>query len=162
MLSIIRRELITQISRKPFMRIAVRSQSHVSKVNEQISAGFGFELSEEQRGMLEMVQKFTREEIIPVAAHHDKTGEFPWDVIKKAHALGLMSTSIPTAYGGQGLPLFDHCLIDEATAYGCTGIGTALTANSLGQAPVMLFGNEEQKKEYLGRCTAEPVIMFNV
>lgn len=38
------------------------------------------------------------------------------------------------------------------------GIGTAISANTLGQAPVILFGNEEQKKEYLGRLTAEPLI----
>lgn len=76
----------------------------------------------------------------------------------QAHAVGLLNTSIPEKYGGQGLSLFDHCLVDEAVAYGCTGIGTALTANALGQAPVLLFGNEEQKKEYLGRMTKEPVM----
>ena len=108
--------------------------------------------------MLDMAKKFTREEIMPKAAHHDQTGEYPWDIIKKAHGLGLMTTSIPEAYGGQGMTLFDHCLIDEAVAYGCTGIGTAMTANALGQAPVLLFGNEEQKKEYLGRCTSGPVM----
>ncbi|CAG2116728.1 unnamed protein product, partial [Medioppia subpectinata] len=90
--------------------------------------------------------------------HHDETGEYPIDIIKKAHALGLMTTSIPEEYGGQGLSLVDHCLIDETVAYGCTGIGTAMTANALGQAPVLLFGSEEQKKEYLGRCAAEPVM----
>lgn len=51
--------------------------------------------------LLETVKKFTRDEIIPVAAHHDKTGEYPWDVIKKAHSLGLMNAHIPQAYGGK-------------------------------------------------------------
>lgn len=160
MMSILSRKLINHFMRTSTPLVSsVCSQSTASKVeNSEQFLGFGFELSDEQKGILEMAQKFAREEIIPVAAHHDKTGEYPWDIIKKAHALGLMTTSIPSAYGGQGLPLFDHCLIDEAMAYGCSGIGTALTANSLGQAPLIMFGNEEQKKEYLGRCTAGPVM----
>jgi acyl-CoA dehydrogenase len=160
MFSKISRQLITKLNRKPFNVSVSGLQSFASKPSptEQTLSGYGFELSEDQRNILELAQKFTREEVIPRARHHDQTGEYPWDIIKKAHALGLMTTSIPAEYGGQGLTLFDHCLIDEAIAYGCTGIGTALTANALGQAPVLLFGNEEQKKEYLGRCAADAVI----
>jgi acyl-CoA dehydrogenase len=45
----------------------------------------------------------------------------------------------------------EGCLINEEIAYGCSGIGTAVEANSLGSMPVIMFGSEEQKKEYLGR-----------
>jgi acyl-CoA dehydrogenase len=41
--------------------------------------------------------------------------------------------------------------------YGCTGMSTAIEANGLASAPVILAGNTEQKKEYLGRLTAEPL-----
>ena len=51
--------------------------------------------------MLDQAEKFTREEVIPVAAEHDRTGEYPWDVIKKAHSLGLMNLHIPEKYGGK-------------------------------------------------------------
>lgn len=57
------------------------------------------ELNETQLEFQELARKFTAEEIIPVAAHHDRTGEFPWEVIKKAHAVGLMNGHIP-AYCG--------------------------------------------------------------
>ncbi len=48
-----------------------------------------------------MAEKFTRDEIIPVAAEHDRTGKYPWDIIKKAHAVGLMNMHIPQKYGGR-------------------------------------------------------------
>ena len=47
--------------------------------------------------------------------------------------------------------LQDGCLITEKMAYGCTGIMTAIEANGLGSMPVMIAGNHEQKKKYLGR-----------
>ena len=52
----------------------------------------------------------------------------------------------------------DGCLITEKMAYGCTGIMTAIEANGLGSMPVMIAGNEEQKKKYLGRLIDEPLM----
>jgi acyl-CoA dehydrogenase len=105
-----------------------------------------------------MTRKFTREEIIPKAGYYDKSGEFPWDIIKKAHELGIMNGFVPQEYGGPGLNLVKDCLNVEELAYGCTGIGTAVGGNGLACAPLMLFGTHEQKKEYLGRLMAEPLI----
>ena len=105
-----------------------------------------------------MAEKFTREEVIPQAPHYDKTGEYPWDIIKKAHEIGLMNLHIPEAYGGMGLGTLDGCLINEKISYGCTGIMTAIEANGLGSMPVIIAGNEEQKKKYLGRLIEEPIM----
>ena len=57
------------------------------------------ELSPEQFEFQQLARKFAREEIIPVAAHHDKTGEYPLQLIKKAHELGIMNSHIPQEYG---------------------------------------------------------------
>ena len=105
-----------------------------------------------------MAEKFTREEIIPVAAHYDRTGEYPWEVLKKAHENGLMNLYIPEEYGGMGLGTLDGCLITEKMAYGCTGIMTAIEANGLGSMPIMIAGNHEQKKKYLTRLIEEPIM----
>lgn len=105
-----------------------------------------------------MARKFAREEIIPVAPHHDRTGEYPWDIIKKAWGLGLINTHIPSSCGGLGLGIFDACLMTEELAYGCTGIQTAIEANSLGQMPVIIAGTEAQQKKYLGRMMEEPLM----
>lgn len=89
-------------------------------------------LTDEQREMQELARKFSREEIMPKAAHHDRTGEFPWEIVKKAHSLGLMNPHIPQEVGGLELPLYDSCLVTEEFSYGCSGIGLALEGTGLG------------------------------
>lgn len=91
-----------------------------------------FGISDEQKEMQELARKFCREEIIPVAAQHDKTGEYPWEIIKKAWGIGLTNGHIPQNLGGLGLDVFTTCLIAEELAYGCTGIMTAMEASTLG------------------------------
>jgi acyl-CoA dehydrogenase len=116
-----------------------------------------FSLSEEQTQLQELARKFAKEEMAPKAAHHDKTGEYPREIAKKAWELGLMNTHIPQEYGGLGLGVLEGCVITEELAWACTGISTAMEANTLAAAPVIVAGNEEQKKEFLGRLTAEPL-----
>lgn len=115
-----------------------------------------FTLTDDQKQLQELARKFAKEEIIPKAAHHDETGEYPHEIAKKAWELGLLNTHVGTEYGGLGLGVLDSCIIGEEISYGCTGIGTAMEANSLASAPVIVAGNEEQKKEFLGQLTAEP------
>jgi len=121
-------------------------------------SGLGFDLNEEQQGIEDLSRKFAREEILPVAADHDKSGEFPWDIYRKAHDIGLLNTGIPAEYGGIGVDGVSSCIIEEELAYGCTGIGVALEGNGLACAPVNIAANDEQKKEYFGRLIAEPLV----
>ncbi|PHZ12478.1 acyl-CoA dehydrogenase NM domain-like protein [Rhizopus microsporus ATCC 52813] len=117
-----------------------------------------FSLTEEQKSIQEMARKFTKEEIIPVAAEHDQTGKYPWEIIKKAWELGLVNTHVESKYGGMELGVFDSALISEELAYGCSGIQTAIEANNLAEAPLVVAGNDFQKKKYLGRMTEEPLV----
>ncbi|NXH95076.1 ACADM protein, partial [Pachycephala philippinensis] len=119
---------------------------------------FKIELTDEQKEFQATARKFAVEEIIPVAAQYDKTGEYPVPLIKRAWELGLMNSHIPESCGGLGLGSFEACLITEELAYGCTGVQTAIEANSLGQMPVIIAGNEHQQKKYLGRMTEEPIM----
>ena len=114
-----------------------------------------FSLSQEQRQFKELAQDFARNEIRPVTAHHDESGEFPEAVLRKAWELGLMNTHVPEACGGLGLGVLDGVLMGEETAWGCTGISTAIEANTLAEAPVIVAGTEAQKAKYLGRMTEE-------
>ncbi len=108
-----------------------------------------FELTEEQRDLQKLAREFATKEIAPKAAFHDETGEFPWEIVKKAWEIGLMNTHIPEAYGGLGLGVLDGCLIAEELAAACSGIGTAMEANGLAEAPVIVGGTEEQKRKWL-------------
>jgi acyl-CoA dehydrogenase len=114
-----------------------------------------FSLSEEQRQLQQLARDFSKNEIAPKAKHYDETAEYPWEILKKAWEIGLMNPHIPEEYGGLGLGVFDTCLVAEETAWGCTGIGTAIEANGLAEAPVIVAGNDEQKKQFLTPLTEE-------
>jgi len=116
-----------------------------------------FELTPEQKTLVEETRRFTREKIIPIAGEADKTHEFPMDVYKEAWELGLVGPTIPEEYGGAGMGEVDHVLLTEELAFGCTGIQTSMTANVLAATPILIAGNDAQKKKYLGMLTSEPV-----
>ena len=116
-----------------------------------------FELTPEQKTLVEETRRFTREKIIPIAGEADKTHEFPMDVYKEAWELGLVGPNIPEEYGGAGMGEVDHVLLTEELAFGCTGIQTSMTANVLAATPILIAGNDAQKKKYLGMLTSEPV-----
>uniref|UniRef100_A0A069DUA7 Medium-chain specific acyl-CoA dehydrogenase, mitochondrial n=1 Tax=Panstrongylus megistus TaxID=65343 RepID=A0A069DUA7_9HEMI len=145
---------VFNINLKTTLKVAVRTFASESKYPN----GMSFELNETQKEFQDLARKFCREEIIPVAPEHDRTGKFPWEIVKKAHELGLMNTHVPEELGGMGMGVFDGCIVAEELAYGCTGIMTALEASGLGQTPVLVAGNKEQKKKYLGRLIEEPML----
>jgi acyl-CoA dehydrogenase len=79
------------------------------------------------------------------------------EVYKEAWDLGLVGPTIPEAYGGAGMSELDNVLLTEELAFGCTGIQTSMTANTLAATPLLIAGSEAQKKKYLGLLTSEPV-----
>lgn len=115
-----------------------------------------FNLSEEQIALSDAARRFAKERIIPAAAAADRDAKFPREVFEEAWRLGLINATIPADYGGAGLGELDNALITEQLAYGCTGIQTSMLANTLAATPVLLAGNDEQKRKYLGMLTAEP------
>lgn len=132
-------------------------------MSENGSVSFG--LTEEQKMIQQLARDFARNEIAPVAEHYDKTHEYAWPVVKKAQELGLTCATIPEEYGGLGLSLFEEVLVQEELAWGCSGMSTAIGVNNLAILPILIAGNEEQKKEYCGRmvdgqlaayCATEP------
>ncbi len=110
-----------------------------------------FELTTDMRMLKDLAHEFAAKEVKPVAEHYDETGEFPWPIIEKAIDYGLFSPNVPEEYGGPGMSLLEEVILAEELGWACTGIGTALGVNSLAATPIILYGNEEQKKKYLGR-----------
>lgn len=115
----------------------------------------GFELTEEQAMIRDLARDFAQNEIVPVAAHHDKTGEFPLEVCKKAFEIGLLDPGMPEAYGGAGMSCLMECVISEEIAAACSGISTAMMVNTLATAPLLVGGTEEQKNKWLRPMTEE-------
>ena len=102
-----------------------------------------FELSDEQKMLQDTARKFAEQEIRPVAEHHDRTGEFPREVLQKAFDIGLMNETVPESYGGGGLSILDSAIIAEEISRGCAGINTSRAANSLAVTPIIVAGTEE-------------------
>lgn len=115
----------------------------------------GFGLTEEQQQIWDLAKEFAKNEIRPVAEHHDQTAEYPWEVIRKAHEVGLLNIHIEPEYGGMGLGALDGALVAEALAWGCTGIGTAMEANGLALQPVILGASDFLKRKYVAPMTEE-------
>ncbi|XP_004929915.1 medium-chain specific acyl-CoA dehydrogenase, mitochondrial isoform X2 [Bombyx mori] len=143
---------------RPIYRKLSTTATTASAAKPIPTTGFCFELTDEQKALQELARKFTKDEIIPVAGQYDKTGEYPWPVVKKAWEVGLMNGHIPEHCGGMDMGVFDGCLVAEELAYGCTGIMTAMEASGLGQTPIIIAGNKEQQKKYLGRLIDEPLV----
>ena len=108
-----------------------------------------FRLTEEQSSLKEMARSFAVEQIVPNAARLDESSEFPAEIIKKAHQLGLMNLIQPAALGGSGLSAYDACLVTEEIAAGCSGVGTSMVANDLALTPILLGGTSEQHERFI-------------
>ncbi|KAI8841737.1 acyl-CoA dehydrogenase/oxidase [Chytridium lagenaria] len=134
-----RRHNVLSAAAPSLLRVAQRSFASESGAH----AGIGFSLNADQQELQDLARSFTAKEIIPNAAHHDRTGEYPTEILKKAWEVGLLNTHVPAEYGGLGLGVLDCAIISEELAYG---------------SPVIIGGNDAQKKKYLGRMTEEPLM----
>src|SRR3954453_18107666 len=125
---------------------------------EQATGGISFALTEEQRELRALAREFAEKEIRPKAADYDEHSTPPADVIAKGDELGLTKPHVPEEHGGLGLSAFDGMLVGEELSWGCSGIGTAISANGLGAGPVLLAGSDEQKATWLPPLLEEPIL----
>jgi acyl-CoA dehydrogenase len=125
---------------------------------EQAVGGISFTLTEEQRELRALTREFAEKEIRPKAAEYDERSTHPADIIAKAHELGLMNVNIPEELGGLGLPGFEGMLIGEELSWGCSGIAVSIVANTLGSAPVLIAGTDEQKRTWIAPLVDEPLL----
>jgi acyl-CoA dehydrogenase len=130
----------------------------VAAIEEGVRGGVSFALSDEQKELRALAREFAEKEIRPKAAEYDVAMRHPADVIAKAHEIGLMNLHVPEELGGLALSSFDGMLAGEELYWGCSGIGTSITANGLGAGPVIIAGSDEQKREWLPPLLEEPIL----
>ena len=130
----------------------------MATVEQGVGGGISFGLTDEQKALRDLAHEFAEKEIRPKEAEYDENQTHPADVIAKAHEVGLMNLHIPEAYGGAGLGCFDGLLVGEELYWGCSGIGTSITCNGLGAGPVVAFGTDEQKRQWLPPLLEEPLL----
>jgi butyryl-CoA dehydrogenase len=108
------------------------------------------QLSEEQQLLRDTVSQFAREEVAPQAKEIDESGEFPRAYYELAGELGLAGVAVPEEWGGAGMDTVSYCLVIEEISKACATSGVILSVNnSLVCDPLLQFGNDEQKAEFL-------------
>jgi short-chain 2-methylacyl-CoA dehydrogenase len=109
-----------------------------------------FDLSGEHELIRRTVREFAQGEIAPVAEELDRTKSFPYDIVAKLGALGLMGIPFPQEYGGGGGDTLAYALaVEELTRVDSSVAITLCAHTSLGTQPIYVFGSEEQKREWM-------------
>src|SRR5215471_6100566 len=130
----------------------------MTSTEARVGQGVSFALTAEQRELRTLARAFAENEIRPRAAEYDEQQTHPEDVLAKAHELGLMNVHLPEEIGGLGLPGFEGMLIGEELSWGCAGMAVSIVANTLGAAPVVIAGTDEQKQEWLPPLLESPIL----
>ena len=113
-------------------------------------------LTDEHHMIREMAREIADNEIRPVAAEYDRTGEFPWPVVRKMAEAGLFGVFIDEAYGGIGDAnrTMNMVLVTEELSKACGGISLSFAGTALGTLPIILAASEEQKQRWLPAIAA--------
>lgn len=119
-------------------------------VAEMTPTGMSLTLTEEHEMIRQTARDFAQNEIAPIAAEHDETGEFPSETVRKMGALGLMGIEVPEEYGGAGMDTVAYVLALEEISKVDASHGTVMSVNnSLVCHGLLQFGTEAQKQKHL-------------
>jgi len=123
-----------------------------------------FELSDEHRLTQQTVRDFATQEVAPVAEDLDREKRFPYEIVAKLGELGLMGIPFPEEYGGGGGDTLSYALaVEELTRVDSSVAITVCAHTSLGTQPIYLFGDEEQKAEWLPKlCSGQALGAFGL
>lgn len=114
-----------------------------------------FTLTKSQELFKQMITAFAENEVKPLAAEIDEEERFPVETVEKMSKAGLMGIVIPTQYGGAGGDQIMYTMAVEELSKVCGTTGVILSAHtSLGVAPILEFGTEEQKQKYLPKMAS--------
>jgi alkylation response protein AidB-like acyl-CoA dehydrogenase len=114
-----------------------------------------YELTDEQELIRRTVREFAESKVAPVAEELDRESRFPYELVAELGELGLMGLPIPEEYGGAGGDTVSYAIaVEELTRIDSSVAITVAAHTSLGTMPIYLFGNEEQKREWLPRLTS--------
>jgi len=110
---------------------------------------YGF--TEYQMAIRDLSREIAEKEIRPIAAEYDREAKFPWPVVKVLAETDLFRVYIDDQYGGisDGSPIMNMVIVTEELSKACGGVALSFAGTALGTLPIILSGNEEQKKRWL-------------
>ncbi len=114
-----------------------------------------FQLDEDHLMLQQEVRTFAENEVAPGAAQRDLDGCTSEELRAKLAEMGLFGITIPTEYGGAGMGCVASSIVVEEISRACAGTGVLISAhNSLCVEPIIHFGDEEQKQQYLPKLAS--------
>ena len=113
-------------------------------------SGPSLQLSAEHEMIRQAARDFAQNEIAPIAAEFDESGEFPLETIRKMGEMGFMGIEVPEEYGGAGMDTLAYVLALEEICKADAAHGTIMSVNnSLFCYGILRFGTEDQKQRFL-------------
>lgn len=114
------------------------------------------EFNEEQRMMREAIKEFVDRDVWPARERFDnKDYDYTFELMRKIGEMGFLGISVPEAYGGMGMGFVDTMLVCEYISGASGSLSTAFGAHTgIGTMPIVLYGNEEQKKKYVPKLAS--------
>jgi short/branched chain acyl-CoA dehydrogenase len=108
------------------------------------------DLSPEHELLRDTVRTFARERVAPVAEELDREGRFPYALVSELAELGLLGIPVPEEYGGAGADTLSYAIaIEELTRVDSSVAITVAAHTSLGTMPILLYGDDEQRRRWL-------------
>ena len=113
-----------------------------------------YDLTEEQRMLQDMVRRLAKEQVEPGAAQRDIDGKFDWEMVDLLRENGLIGIDFPEAYEGAGAGMLALAITVEELSRVDAACGLVPAVQELGSLPIMLAGNEDQKKHFLPKLAS--------
>jgi len=104
---------------------------------------------QDERLLLDQVDRLVADVIAPNAARIDKTGEFPWANVEAINKLGLNAIFIPESCGGAPMSFRLYLAVVRRISEACASTGIIYATNFHAMKPLIEFGSEEQKARLL-------------
>lgn len=118
-----------------------------------------FDLTQEQRSMVNTVRELTQEKFKPSALRY-MDGTFPWDNIRELAKIGVLGMAVPEEYGGLGLPVLDTALVLEEISKGCYVTAMAVLGEVGVQTRIIAtYAPDHMRRALLPKvCTGEAIL----
>jgi len=123
-----------------------------------------FILNEDQKSLIDMIDKFLSKELDPIAEEYDVKSELPMDVLDQAAEMGLHMLHVPEEMGGMGLDSMTVYAIEELMGSHDAAVSYTLLNTGSMMELILMLGTDEQKNKYskivqaggmLGFCLTE-------
>ncbi|AXM98760.1 acyl-CoA dehydrogenase [Pseudomonas plecoglossicida] len=116
-------------------------------------------VTDEQQQIADAVREFAQERLRPFAEQWDKAHRFPREAIDEMAALGLFGMLVPEQYGGSDTGYVAYAMALEEIAAGDGACSTIMSVhNSVGCVPILKFGSEQQKQQFLAPLASGAMI----